>query len=533
VSAVLSVSSGTDVNYLTDQVAGGREGYYTDAVTDGEPPGLWYGAGAADLGLVGEVDAELMKAVYAHRLDPRDPATHDRATWGAAATLGATRQNYMTADELYDALVAANPGAGPEEREQLRVQAEGSARQSVVFIDATFGMSKSVSILVVSLKQAEIDARAAGDEDAAGRWAGRHRQVEDAILAGARASVDYLQQHAGYSRAGSHSKGATGRWIDAHRWTVAMFVQHDNRNHEPHSHVHCAILNVGECSDGKWRTLDGTGVFSTHKAAASAVGGRVTDALIERDLGIASEMRADGKARELVGVDLAMMDSFSTRTHELKAKATELTAAFEAQTGREPTALERSSIRQQATLATRAAKSDDGETLDARQDRWNAQASTVVEGGLGAIAETAMGRAGDGAAEWSERDITQRAVAAVADKRQAWTRANLMRCVDDALPGRLGVAPGDVQPLLEGLTDIALAEATQIRRAADTTNMPASVLLANGASPYAGPGRELYAAPGQVAAERTLREAAVARGAVAVTAGGSGGGHRPIHQPWA
>jgi len=517
VSAVLSVGSGYDTSYLTDEVATGREGYYTDAVTAGEPAGLWYGAGAADLGLVGEVDAELMNAVYAHRLDPRDPAAHDRDTWGDAGVLGATRQNYKSADERYDALLAASPGAGPEEREQLRVKADASARQSVMFIDATFGMSKSISLLVVSLRQAERDARAVGDGEAAARWAARHQLTEDAIKAGARASMDFLQEHAGYSRAGSHSKGATGRWIDAHRWTVAMFAQHDNREHEPHSHVHCAILNVVECADGKWRTLDGTGVFKTHKAAAAAHGGRVTEAILERELGIASQLRPDGKARELVGVDLAAMDSFSTRTHQVEAKAVELTAAFVAQTGRAPNALDRANIRQQATLATRAAKAHDGETHDARQDRWDAQASTVVEGGLSAIAEAAMSRAGQDVARWSPRDVTTRALAAVAEKKGAWTRSDLLRCVDDALPGRLGVAPGEVAALLEGLTDTAMATVTQIRRAAPTRNLPAAALLDNGASPYSAPGRELYAAPGQVAAERALRADAVERGAVAWT----------------
>ncbi len=90
-SAVLSVSAGYDTKYLTDEVARGREGYYTDAVTAGEPPGQWYGNGAADLGLSGDVDAELMAAVYMHGLDPRDPAAHDRSSWGEAASLGSPR----------------------------------------------------------------------------------------------------------------------------------------------------------------------------------------------------------------------------------------------------------------------------------------------------------------------------------------------------------------------------------------------------------------------------------------------------------
>ncbi len=55
----------------------------------GEPAGLWYGAGADELGLRGEVDAELMEAVYTHLLDPRDSATASQLTWGEAAPLAA------------------------------------------------------------------------------------------------------------------------------------------------------------------------------------------------------------------------------------------------------------------------------------------------------------------------------------------------------------------------------------------------------------------------------------------------------------
>jgi hypothetical protein len=91
---MLSLSTGTDPRYLTETVAAGREGYYTGAVDAGEPPGVWYGAGAAVLGLSGQVDAELMSAVYANGLDPRDPLTRKRETWEQAAQLGAPPKKY-------------------------------------------------------------------------------------------------------------------------------------------------------------------------------------------------------------------------------------------------------------------------------------------------------------------------------------------------------------------------------------------------------------------------------------------------------
>ncbi|MGH3991296.1 MAG: relaxase domain-containing protein, partial [Pseudonocardiaceae bacterium] len=57
---MLSYYSGHSIDYLTDAVAAGRESYYTQATAEGEPPGRWWGAGAEQLGLTGEVDNEVI-----------------------------------------------------------------------------------------------------------------------------------------------------------------------------------------------------------------------------------------------------------------------------------------------------------------------------------------------------------------------------------------------------------------------------------------------------------------------------------------
>ena len=154
---MLSIATGHSIRYFTDAVAKGRESYYTGAVAAGEPPGRWYGAGAAALGLEGEVDADLMEAVYTRLLDPRDPAAHSRDTWDEAAPLAAGHRKYRSADEVYDALLEANPGAGPEQRAELRAQAERSAEQAVSFIDVTYSAPKSVTVLAVAFERAEME----------------------------------------------------------------------------------------------------------------------------------------------------------------------------------------------------------------------------------------------------------------------------------------------------------------------------------------------------------------------------------------
>jgi hypothetical protein len=321
---VLSISTGYSINYLTDQVAGGREGYYTKAVAAGEPAGVWYGAGAEALGLTGEVDAEDMEAVYLHGLDPRDERAGNRATWGAADALGAPAREYKGAQARLAVLLAREPGAGPERQAELRAEAARAARQPVAFIDATFSVQKSVTVLAVACERAEHTAREAAERAEAGgpdraEEAGRHRAeqaawaaqraaIERAVMAGARASVDYLEEHAGFGRVGHHGGGA-GRWIDAHHFVVAQFLQHDSRDRDPQLHVHQAILNKQQCADGQWRTLDSRAIHIL-RGAAAAHGERVMEAELTRELGVVFRTRVDGRAREIVGVDEKVMELF-------------------------------------------------------------------------------------------------------------------------------------------------------------------------------------------------------------------------------
>jgi len=206
---VLTISSGHSADYLLDAVAVGRENYYTGAVAEGEPPGRWYGTGAAALGLAGDVDAQDMRAVFEHFVDPSDPAFNDPNGWAEASKLGHAGRRYLTAEEIYARSLNAEPHADAERREQLRVQASKAERRNVAFHDATFSVQKSVTVLHTAFEAQEVAARGAGRPEEADAW-GRHRQaVEDGIWAGNRAMLDYLAVHAGYSRIGHH--GGAGR----------------------------------------------------------------------------------------------------------------------------------------------------------------------------------------------------------------------------------------------------------------------------------------------------------------------------------
>ncbi len=514
---MLSFAKGYDSAYLTNAVGGGREGYYTGAVAAGEPAGLWYGAGAEALGLVGEVDAELMEAIYHAHLDPRDPAAHDRATWGQAAMLGEPNRNYRSTAAIYADLLKANPGADPVRRAELMTEAERTTRHNIEFYDYTFSAQKSVSLAGAAFERMAQEARQAGRLEESAAWSVMHKAVEDAVLAGARASVDVLQDLGGYSRIGHHD-GVTGQWIDAHHMVVAQFLQHDSRDRDPQLHVHNGILARVLCADGVWRKVD-SDVTYAQKAAAGAVGERVMEAHLARALGMRFELRPDGVAREVVGVGEVLRELFSSRRGNIGPETNRLAAAFTDRYGREPSPLERWHLAQQATLETRAGKSHDGETQDARLDRWAAEAQQAAAGGLTRLAHSVVAHARDEHQPDTlrPRDVVERAVAELELTHSTWTRSDVMAAVGRALPANPGVTPAQVFPLLDSLTDEALKAAPRISPVPDTAGLPESAFLANGQSALARPNVAKFSSDRTLVTDHVLRRAASGMGAAAMT----------------
>ncbi|MHA6779620.1 MobF family relaxase [Pseudonocardia saturnea] len=518
VPVVMSIASGYSPDYLLREVATGRENYYTGAVSEGEPPGRWWGAGAERLGLSGLVDAQDMRALYEGFLDPRDPGFKDPKMWDQVATLGHTGRKYASEDDLYAAAIEQEPGASAERRAELRVQAGKSARHNVAFYDITFNLQKSVTLVHTAFEAKEVAARRAGDEETAQAWARCRIAVEDAIWAGNNAGLSYIAEKAGYTRIGKHG-GAAGRWADAHEWTVASFFQHDSRDHDPHLHIHNAVLNRVPGPDGKWRTIDSRALFKFQRAGA-AVAERTTEERLTHALGVVLATRPDGKAREIVGVAQEAMDLISTRRRTLTAKADELISAFEDRYGRAPNGLERDRIAQQATLLTRRSKSHTGETREQLLDRIDERVRADIDGGLAGVADSVLAARENRPApmEWSPQAVIETALADIQSRKAGWHRGDLSGAINAALPDYLGITDGDdVGRLVDTLTDEALKYAVVLdgNRPGDE-HLPAELRLDNGSSVYQAPGAMLYATPDQVRTERALVAATATGGGTAL-----------------
>jgi hypothetical protein len=169
---VLSLHTGYDVAYLTgavdpDAQAGGSD-YYTGA--KGEPPGYWQGAGAAALGLDGQVDGEVMRRLYHEDTGPDGEVLARRQRPGNYPAAAGSLNTRIEA-EVAGRAAALGGIITPEETREIRLRLRAQFRNRVPFYDYTFSAPKSVSVLWASLLQAAAEAATEGREADAERLA--------------------------------------------------------------------------------------------------------------------------------------------------------------------------------------------------------------------------------------------------------------------------------------------------------------------------------------------------------------------------
>ncbi|ODU02809.1 MAG: hypothetical protein ABS81_16370 [Pseudonocardia sp. SCN 72-86] len=159
------------------------------------------------------------------------------------------------------------------------------------------------------------------------------------------------------------------------------------------------------------------------------------------------------------------MALISSRRRAVTTKAAELIEAFETQFGRTPNGLERDRLSRQATFATRRSKSHDGQTREQLLARVDTHLRAEVAGGLAGVAQSALAARNDapGPQSWSPHAVIETTLADVQDRKAGWTRSDLTRAVNAALPDYLGTPDGvDVATLLDDLAEKALRYAVPL-----------------------------------------------------------------------
>jgi conjugative relaxase-like TrwC/TraI family protein len=247
--------------YQLSGVAESLDAYYTGA---GEAEGVWFGGGAARLGLDGQVQPDDLRAV----------------------------------------LAGCRPGAGglTPNGEPLRPHP-----RRVPGFDLTFKVPKSASVLYA----VSDDPRVQGAIVEAGEIAIRE-------------AIGWLEREAIQVQRGSHNQAWLARQSDpsagprrlgTHGVVAAGFRHRTSRAGDPLLHWHCLIANLVEGTDGKWSAFAHPDLYR-HARAAGEVFQAVFREQLTTTLGL--EWRPGRHVPEIAGVPQQLIDVFSKRTDEIE-----------------------------------------------------------------------------------------------------------------------------------------------------------------------------------------------------------------------
>ncbi|MCO7220042.1 MobF family relaxase [Klenkia sp. PcliD-1-E] len=413
---VHKLTAGDGYAYLSRQVAaqdttapptGSLSGYYT---ARGEEPGRWMGRGVHGLaGLSPDctvLEAQ-MRALFGEGRHPNraqvesdavaagsSPAAADRASrLGAPYPLftddGEFRRRCARAYQELNADRGEAVGAPVPAEDRARI---GTAIASDMFREQ-FGRDpldpRELSGHLARISRQRTTAVAGYDltfspvKSVSTLWAIASRDIADVIeQAHADAVADvlaWLEDHATYTRAGRHSVAQ----VDARGLLAAAFTHRDSRAGDPDLHTHVAISNKVQTLDGRWQALDGRPLYANTVAASERYNTRIESFLSER-LGVRFAERPGGEpgkrpVREIVGVDGPLPRVWSSRRAAIDTRRAELSAAFQTDHGRPPTALEATRLAQQANLETRQAKHEPL-TYAEQRAAWRTSALSVLGG---------------------------------------------------------------------------------------------------------------------------------------------------------
>lgn len=473
------------VDYYLAQTRHGLADYYLPEPADerasgdraarslSAPASSWWGGGADELSLTGEVERGEFVPLYAKGVKP-----------GGGYLGRRFRQPEEAAAAKADALAEAAEIDDPYDRWMARHEIRRTGgRASVAAWDCTFSPVKSVSLLW-----------AAGDPDV-------QAQVWAAHLTAVDAGLGYLEAHAGYVRAGRNGV----RILDTSGLVVARMNEWTSRTGDMQLHTHCLVLNRARTLvDGKWRALDGRALL-TARTGAGAIYNRTLEAELTRRLGVGWRDRPDG-LRELDGVDDELIETFSSRRRAITTKVAEMAEAYRDRYDIDPPPAVVSAMAQHATLATRPGKRDlaPTEALDA----WEATARDRGRQ-LADLPARVLGRtrpAGPPAA-------VETLVRAVIDRlaisgRATFTRHDLLRAALDVLPPA-GRTPDELQAAAVRLADAVTATRELIlATAADPIDVPDELRRSDGTSVYDQPGRHRWTLAATLDRERWLLDVA-------------------------
>lgn len=471
---MLSIGEITGASYLLDGGSGCGacahavlpSAYAMDAVTAGDPPGVWAVRGENTLRLEGTI-APKTEAADAYRLifdkleDPtrkrwvEDPETGE-GEW-VGEKLGQPLAQYKSVEQKVAAWRRKHPDATPEQVNSFRVTAQRKQRQAITGWDLTFSPHKSWSVVHAALQKA-----------------GRYDEAALAIQAqeaGVKAALDYAFEHGIIqTRKGAQGPkvgGAGGRttteYLQAKNAIIAIFMHHVSRERDPQIHWHASLANRVQGEDGTWRAIYSPGLLK-NKHLLNAVYEAVSEAEAERLLGWEFVSRPDGIGREVAGVDLETIEFYSSRVRKMSWRAEELVDAYRARYGVEPDARRKWQMLQHANKATRRAKVANPPSREEELDRFEADLRARTQGSLYDVLDDVDAHRSmepvvqrEEPVELDRRRVVLQALADLGTKKGTASESQLAHAIHVRLPDDLGLTAAARQRLILELVEEAQA----------------------------------------------------------------------------
>ena len=539
------LTAGDGYTYLTRQVAAadassrGRQtlgDYYAEK---GESPGRWVGAGAVTLGVAGIVAEPQMVALFGEGRHPdADRVQADLLAAGEriSAALRATQLGRPFAQfaptsawpqRLAQALGDHNVSRGRPQRDPVSAEDRATVRTELArrMFEEQHGRApadtRELSGFIARVSRPAHVAVAGYDltfspvKSVSTLWAIAPREISEVIAEAHRSAVEdavrWLESEAAFTRVGA----AGVRQVDVQGLIGAAFVHRDSRAGDPDLHTHVAISNKVQTVDGRWLALDGRVLYKANVAASERYNTRLESELGSRlGLRFAPRRGADPSkrhVREVVGVDDRLNALWSRRRQSIDARRAELTADFQHDHGRPPTAAESISLAEQANLDTRGVKHEPRSLADQR-DTWRAEARTLL-GRRDLASMVARAVPSQVAAVALDSGVDVDAVAlrvanAVSERRATWQTWHLRAEAERQLRPLASLRP-DIDALVESVVERAGGGDISIPlRAPEAVVEPAQLQRRSGESVYAVHGSQLFTSAAVLAAERRILAAA-------------------------
>lgn len=507
------VGAGTGCKYLTEQVAAGKDdfaelspaqalAYYSDINAHGESPGRWLGRGLTTVGLAGSVSATELENLVGKA---RHPHYDDMLRTQAVALLNGQsltveeRRKALTAAEkdLYLGRGFATYESAPDRAERAvadlgddadeasrdavraQVHAEGD-RQAVAAYELTFTPVKSVSVL-----------GALGGE---GVW----QEVLDAHRAAVDTALEYVQDHASYSRAGVNGV----RQIDTNGLFIAAFEHRMSREQDPNIHTHAIVANRVQCADGKWRTVDGRAVYAA-SVGARAVYEQALEIELAQRLGVRFSVDERRTIREVHGIPVEVIEHFSKRRTAIEKAMTG--AVGDDQNRDQVSAGGWRKLARRFTLSTRDRKTGAESTGDAIA-RWQLEAAQSGHD-PDALVLAATRAARRDQRPRTDQQILAEAVGVLNQTRAVWTRHHAVLAVSRVLTPPPDRDFAEHQARVEQLVGQLLADSVQVTPPDVLSVGPTLRRDSDAQSVFTAHADVLYAARSTVAAEQRILSA--------------------------